>query len=216
MASSSGSPSAPRSRTARVCLADEPTGELDAENARRLFELIGDLVRSEKTTTVLVASHEAGRDPRGRPGGDDCATAASAAEASRAEGRAAATRSSSGTAAPLATASAPRRRRHPCDNRSSSGSSFTPQVPRGTGGLEGFFEFAAEEPRNRHRWEPARVEELQAVRRGAAPTSTSFREETLTAAQRLGSGRGPRSCTCSPPSTSATATSSSTERSLCS
>jgi ABC-type lipoprotein export system ATPase subunit len=41
----------------RLFLADEPTGELDAENARRLFELIGDLVRTEKTTTVLV-SHD--------------------------------------------------------------------------------------------------------------------------------------------------------------
>jgi ABC-type lipoprotein export system ATPase subunit len=41
----------------RLFLADEPTGELDAENARRLFELIGELVRSEKTTTVLV-SHD--------------------------------------------------------------------------------------------------------------------------------------------------------------
>jgi ABC-type lipoprotein export system ATPase subunit len=41
----------------RLFLADEPTGELDAENARKLFELIGELVRSEKTTTVLV-SHD--------------------------------------------------------------------------------------------------------------------------------------------------------------
>jgi len=41
----------------RLFLADEPTGELDAENARRLFELIGDLVRAEKATTVLV-SHD--------------------------------------------------------------------------------------------------------------------------------------------------------------
>ena len=41
----------------RLFLADEPTGELDAENALRLFELIGELVRSEKTTTVLV-SHD--------------------------------------------------------------------------------------------------------------------------------------------------------------
>src|SRR5829696_7671021 len=41
----------------RLFLADEPTGELDAENARRLFELIGDLVRTEKATTVLV-SHD--------------------------------------------------------------------------------------------------------------------------------------------------------------
>jgi ABC-type lipoprotein export system ATPase subunit len=41
----------------RLFLADEPTGELDADNARRLFELIGELVRSEKTTTVLV-SHD--------------------------------------------------------------------------------------------------------------------------------------------------------------
>ena len=41
----------------RLFLADEPTGELDAENARRLFELIGELVRGEKTTTVLV-SHD--------------------------------------------------------------------------------------------------------------------------------------------------------------
>jgi ABC-type lipoprotein export system ATPase subunit len=41
----------------RLFLADEPTGELDADNARRLFELIGELVRTEKTTTVLV-SHD--------------------------------------------------------------------------------------------------------------------------------------------------------------
>jgi ABC-type lipoprotein export system ATPase subunit len=41
----------------RLFLADEPTGELDAESAQRLFELIGDLVRSEGTTTVLV-SHD--------------------------------------------------------------------------------------------------------------------------------------------------------------
>jgi ABC-type lipoprotein export system ATPase subunit len=41
----------------RLFLADEPTGELDADNARRLFELIGDLVHSENTTTVLV-SHD--------------------------------------------------------------------------------------------------------------------------------------------------------------
>lgn len=41
----------------RLFLADEPTGELDAANARLLFELIGELVRSERTTTVLV-SHD--------------------------------------------------------------------------------------------------------------------------------------------------------------
>jgi ABC-type lipoprotein export system ATPase subunit len=46
----------------RLFLADEPTGELDAENARHLFELIGELVRSERTTTVLV-SHDPAAAP---------------------------------------------------------------------------------------------------------------------------------------------------------
>jgi ABC-type lipoprotein export system ATPase subunit len=41
----------------RLFLADEPTGELDAANARSLFELIGELVRDERTTTVIV-SHD--------------------------------------------------------------------------------------------------------------------------------------------------------------
>ena len=53
----------------RLFLADEPTGELDAENAQRLFELIGELVRAERTTTVLV-SH----DPAAAPVADRVVT----------------------------------------------------------------------------------------------------------------------------------------------
>jgi ABC-type lipoprotein export system ATPase subunit len=53
----------------RLFLADEPTGELDAQNAERLFELIGELVRAERTTTVLV-SH----DPAAAPVADRVVT----------------------------------------------------------------------------------------------------------------------------------------------
>jgi ABC-type lipoprotein export system ATPase subunit len=42
-----------------LLLADEPTGELDAANAARVYELIGDLARAERTT-VLVVSHDPG------------------------------------------------------------------------------------------------------------------------------------------------------------
>src|SRR5215218_7288423 len=42
-----------------LLLADEPTGELDAENAARVYELIGELARAEGTT-VLVVSHDPG------------------------------------------------------------------------------------------------------------------------------------------------------------
>ncbi|HET7045320.1 MAG TPA: ATP-binding cassette domain-containing protein [Gaiellaceae bacterium] len=41
----------------RLFLADEPTGELDAANAERLYDLIGDLARAERCTAVLV-SHD--------------------------------------------------------------------------------------------------------------------------------------------------------------
>jgi ABC-type lipoprotein export system ATPase subunit len=41
----------------RLLLADEPTGELDATNARLVYEAIGDLARGAGTTTVLV-SHD--------------------------------------------------------------------------------------------------------------------------------------------------------------
>ncbi len=40
-----------------LLLADEPTGELDAENAAVVYELIGELARAEETTVVLV-SHD--------------------------------------------------------------------------------------------------------------------------------------------------------------
>ena len=53
----------------RLFLADEPTGELDAESAQRLFQLIGELVRDEGTTTVLV-SH----DPAAAPVADRVVT----------------------------------------------------------------------------------------------------------------------------------------------
>jgi ABC-type lipoprotein export system ATPase subunit len=41
----------------RLFLADEPTGELDAENARLVYGTIGELVRSERCTSVIV-SHD--------------------------------------------------------------------------------------------------------------------------------------------------------------
>ena len=41
----------------RVFLADEPTGELDAATADRVYELVGDLVREHGCTTLLV-SHD--------------------------------------------------------------------------------------------------------------------------------------------------------------
>jgi ABC-type lipoprotein export system ATPase subunit len=43
----------------RLLLADEPTGELDAGNAARVYELIGELARAQGTT-VLVVSHDPG------------------------------------------------------------------------------------------------------------------------------------------------------------
>jgi ABC-type lipoprotein export system ATPase subunit len=42
-----------------LLLADEPTGELDAGNAARVYELIGELARAEGTT-VIVVSHDPG------------------------------------------------------------------------------------------------------------------------------------------------------------
>jgi ABC-type lipoprotein export system ATPase subunit len=41
----------------QLLLADEPTGELDAANAALVYDLIGELAREEKCTTVLV-SHD--------------------------------------------------------------------------------------------------------------------------------------------------------------
>ena len=41
----------------RLLLADEPTGELDAVNARAVYELLGDLAREAGATTILV-SHD--------------------------------------------------------------------------------------------------------------------------------------------------------------
>ena len=41
----------------RLLLADEPTGELDAESAGRIYELIGELAREHGCTTVVV-SHD--------------------------------------------------------------------------------------------------------------------------------------------------------------
>jgi ABC-type lipoprotein export system ATPase subunit len=41
----------------RLLLADEPTGELDAANAALIYELIGELAREERCTTVIV-SHD--------------------------------------------------------------------------------------------------------------------------------------------------------------
>jgi ABC-type lipoprotein export system ATPase subunit len=43
----------------RLLLADEPTGELDAKNAARVYELIGTLARAQGTTVLLV-SHDPG------------------------------------------------------------------------------------------------------------------------------------------------------------
>jgi peptide/nickel transport system ATP-binding protein len=43
----------------RLLLADEPTGELDAKNAARVYELIGALARAQGTTVLLV-SHDPG------------------------------------------------------------------------------------------------------------------------------------------------------------
>jgi ABC-type lipoprotein export system ATPase subunit len=41
----------------RIFLADEPTGELDAETADQVYELVGELVREQGCTTLLV-SHD--------------------------------------------------------------------------------------------------------------------------------------------------------------
>jgi ABC-type lipoprotein export system ATPase subunit len=41
----------------RLFLADEPTGELDAASARLVYDTIGDLIRSERCTAVIV-SHD--------------------------------------------------------------------------------------------------------------------------------------------------------------
>jgi ABC-type lipoprotein export system ATPase subunit len=41
----------------RLVLADEPTGELDAANARLVYELLGELTREQGSTTVIV-SHD--------------------------------------------------------------------------------------------------------------------------------------------------------------
>jgi ABC-type lipoprotein export system ATPase subunit len=41
----------------RLFLADEPTGELDAESARHVYDTIGELVRAERCTAVIV-SHD--------------------------------------------------------------------------------------------------------------------------------------------------------------
>ncbi|MFZ1250544.1 MAG: ABC transporter ATP-binding protein [Candidatus Microsaccharimonas sp.] len=38
----------------RLILADEPTGNLDTENGTRIFDLLHDLARTEKTTIVVV------------------------------------------------------------------------------------------------------------------------------------------------------------------
>ena len=43
----------------RLLLADEPTGELDAENAAIVYQLIGELARAQGTTAVVV-SHDPG------------------------------------------------------------------------------------------------------------------------------------------------------------
>ena len=43
----------------RLLLADEPTGELDAENAAVVYELIGELARAQGTTAIVV-SHDPG------------------------------------------------------------------------------------------------------------------------------------------------------------
>jgi ABC-type lipoprotein export system ATPase subunit len=41
----------------RLFLADEPTGELDAASARLVYDMIGDLIRTERCTAVIV-SHD--------------------------------------------------------------------------------------------------------------------------------------------------------------
>ena len=41
----------------RILLADEPTGELDAATADQVYELVGELVREQRCTTVIV-SHD--------------------------------------------------------------------------------------------------------------------------------------------------------------
>jgi ABC-type lipoprotein export system ATPase subunit len=41
----------------RIFLADEPTGELDAESADRVYDLVGSLVREHRCTTLIV-SHD--------------------------------------------------------------------------------------------------------------------------------------------------------------
>ena len=81
----------------RLFLADEPTGELDAENARRLFELIGDLVR-EREDDDGARQPRSRRGDRGRSGGDDPRRPRGGGGRPRPT-RAAATRSSSGAAA---------------------------------------------------------------------------------------------------------------------
>ena len=48
----------------RLLLADEPTGELDAGNARAVYELLGQLAREAGATTILV-SHDP--SPSGSP-----------------------------------------------------------------------------------------------------------------------------------------------------
>ena len=74
----------------RLLLADEPAGELDAENARLVYGLIQELAR-EQGTTALVVSPRRRRRRRSPTGSSTCATAAS----SRRAGPAGATRSSS-------------------------------------------------------------------------------------------------------------------------
>src|SRR5204863_2495196 len=41
----------------RLFLADEPTGELDAASARLVYDTIGELIRAERCTAVIV-SHD--------------------------------------------------------------------------------------------------------------------------------------------------------------
>ena len=50
----------------RLLLADEPTGELDAENAARLYELIGTLARANGTTALIVSHDPASTTIAGR------------------------------------------------------------------------------------------------------------------------------------------------------
>jgi len=40
-----------------LILADEPTGNLDSENGRMIFDLLHDLTRTENTT-VIVVTHD--------------------------------------------------------------------------------------------------------------------------------------------------------------